>query len=60
VEHIDAVLPEAFGLVEKGVLDEEQFHDFAFTHSAEMLLKANPAFFEGTSVESAAAKLRGA
>ncbi|MEE8166921.1 MAG: amidohydrolase family protein [Myxococcota bacterium] len=60
VEQIEAVLPEAFGLVKKGVLDEEQFFEFAFAHSAEMLLNANPAFFEGTPVESAAAALRGA
>ena len=59
VVQIESVLPEAFGLVEKGVLDEEQFFDFAFAHAAELLLNSNPAFFEGTSVESAAAALPG-
>jgi hypothetical protein len=57
VEHIDQVVPEAFGLVKKGVLDEEQFRDFTFAHASEMLLNANPAFFEGTSLETEAAAL---
>ena len=51
------VVPEAYGLIEKGVLDEGQFRDFAFAHAAEMLLKANPAFFEGTALEAEAAAL---
>lgn len=57
VDH-ETVLPEAYGLIEKGVLDEDQFRDFTFSHSAEMLLKANPAFFEGTALESETASLR--
>ena len=57
VERIEAVVPEAFGLVKKGVLDEEQFGAFTFAHAAEMLLNANPAFFEGTSLETEAATL---
>ena len=53
----EGVVPEAFGLIEKGVVDEEQFRDFTFTHAAEMFLRTNPRFFEGTSVESSAAAL---
>ncbi len=51
------VVPDAHGLIEKGVLDEEQFREFTFVHSAEMLLKANPGFFEGTALEKDAARL---
>ena len=58
VDH-EAVVPEAHGLIEKGVVNEDQFKDFTFTHAAEMLLKANPAFFEGTAIESEAAGLLG-
>jgi predicted TIM-barrel fold metal-dependent hydrolase len=56
VDH-ETVLPEAYGLIEKGVLDADQFKDFTFTHATEMLLKANPNFFEGTAIESEAANL---
>jgi len=52
-----AVVPDAHGLIEKGVLNEDQFRDFTFCHSAEMLLKANSSFFEGTTLEGEAAKL---
>ena len=38
-------------------LDEDQFRDFTFSHSAEMLLKANPSFFKGTALEGEAAEL---
>jgi predicted TIM-barrel fold metal-dependent hydrolase len=56
VDH-EGVVPDAHGLIAKGVLNEDQFRAFTFTHSAEMLLSANPAFFEGTAVESEAARL---
>ncbi len=56
VDH-ESVVPDAHGLIAKGVLDEEQFRDFTFSHSAELLLKANPAFFEQTALESEAATL---
>jgi len=56
VDH-GAVVPDAHGLIEKGVLNEDQFRDFTFGHSAEMLLKANPSFFEGTALEGDASEM---
>lgn len=47
-------LEEAWELVEKGILDEAQFRDFVFGHSVELYAGANPDFFAGTALESAA------
>ncbi len=58
VERHERVSPEAWGLVGKGVLTEEEFRDFAFRHSAEMLTASNPSFFEGTALASDVASLR--
>jgi len=49
------VLPEAWQLVEEGLLSEEDFKQFAFTNQAEMHHAANPDFFKGTTVEHAVA-----
>ncbi len=57
VERHERVVPEAWGLVGKGVLTEEEFRDFAFRYSAEMLTASNPSFFEGTALESDVASL---
>ena len=51
-------MPEASGLIGKGVVDEEQFRDFAFVHAAEMLTASNSDFFSGTVLESEARELR--
>ncbi len=37
---------------------QEQFRDFAFRHSAQMLTASNPSFFEGTALASDVASLR--
>ncbi|MCH2171333.1 amidohydrolase [Myxococcota bacterium] len=57
VERIEEVVPEAFELVEDGVLTEEQFRDFTFTHPVAMLRSSNPHFFDGTGLESAVKEL---
>ena len=54
----EAVVPDAHGLIAKGVLDEDQFRDFTFTHAAEMLLKTNPHFFDDTALEAETRGLR--
>ena len=51
------MVPEAFELVEDGVLTEEQFRDFTFTHPVAMLRSSNPHFFDGTGLESAVKEL---
>jgi len=50
------VLPEAWELVEKSLLDREQFEAFVFGNAARLLRGANPDYFAGTVVEEAVAK----
>ena len=57
VERHEGVVPDAWGLVGKGVLTEEQFRDFALRYSTEMLTVSNPSFFERTALESDVASL---
>lgn len=45
------VLPEAWELVEDGVLDRAQFRAFACDNAIRLHGLANPAFFDGTAVE---------
>jgi predicted TIM-barrel fold metal-dependent hydrolase len=53
VEDVDDILNEAFELVEKKLVSEEDFRDFTFTNAARLYTTANPDFFRGTSCESA-------
>jgi len=55
VARMDEVLPEAFELVEKGLLTEGDFRDFAFANAVHLHGEMNPAFFAGTALEAAAA-----
>src|SRR5690348_15903049 len=48
---------EAYELVEHGLLNEEEFRDFAFANAAGMWCSMNPKFFEGTIVEGEVEKL---
>ncbi len=57
VPEIAAVLPEAWELVEKGLLDERDFRDFTFAFPASHWKATNPDFFRGTAVEAETAKL---
>jgi predicted TIM-barrel fold metal-dependent hydrolase len=50
------VLPEAFGLVEEGLLSEDDFRAFTFGNAVALHAGLNPDFFKGTVVEDAAAK----
>jgi len=47
---------EAWELVERGTLAESEFKDFAFMNAARLHAGPNPAFFQGTRVESAVAE----
>lgn len=49
------VLPEAFEMVEKGFVTEQDFREFTFTNAARLHTRNNPAFFKGTAVEQAVA-----
>ena len=51
VQDFRETLPEAWELVEKGVLDEAQFRAFTFENAAELMTATNSEFFVGTEVE---------
>src|SRR5437899_10463750 len=49
------VIPEAYELVDDGVITPEDFRDFTFTNAVRLWGTQNPKFFEGTAVARAAA-----
>jgi len=50
---------EAYELVEKGVISEEDFRDFVFVNPVKFMTALNPDFFTGTVVEQEVGKLLG-
>ena len=50
---LDGILPEAWKLVERGLLDEEDFCELVWRNPAQLFLGANPRFFAGTPAEGA-------
>jgi len=51
------VVPEAYELVEHGLLDEDDFRDFMFANAVRFWGEVNPDFFKGTVVEKQAAEV---
>jgi len=51
VPDFTGVLPEAWELIENGLVDRDQFKDFMFGNVAELFTSTNPQFFDGTVVE---------
>jgi predicted TIM-barrel fold metal-dependent hydrolase len=49
------VLPEAYELVEDGLITADDFRDFTFANAVRLWGAGNPRFFEGTTVAKAAA-----
>ena len=49
------VLPEAYELVEDGLITAADFRDFTFANAVRLWGTGNPEFFKGTAVEKAAA-----
>ena len=49
-------LPEAYELVEEGLISADNFRDFTFANSVHLWGTQNPRFFEGTAVAKAAAE----
>jgi hypothetical protein len=49
------VLPEAYELVEDGLITSDDFRDFTFANAVRLWGTQNPRFFEGTSVAKEAA-----
>ncbi len=50
------VIPEAFEMVEKGFVTDQDFREFTFTNAALLHTGNNPDFFKGTVVEQAVAE----
>jgi predicted TIM-barrel fold metal-dependent hydrolase len=57
VPDMAAVVPEAYELVEHGLLDADDFRDFMFANAVRFWGEVNPNFFEGTVVEKSAAQV---
>jgi predicted TIM-barrel fold metal-dependent hydrolase len=55
VPDMSRALPEAWELVEDGLLSAEDFRDFTFTNVVRFYTAVNPEFFVGTAVEKEAA-----
>ena len=54
VTDMNSVLPEAWELVEEGLLDTEEFSAFVFGNVVEFYGRVNPGVFAGTTVEDQA------
>jgi predicted TIM-barrel fold metal-dependent hydrolase len=57
VPNMADVVPEAYELVEDGLISEDDFRDFVFANPVRFWGEANPNFFKGTAVAAEAAAL---
>ena len=57
VPQMNQVLAEAHELVDKGLLDRDQFRSFSFENAVRCYACLDPGFFEGTRVEAEAARV---
>jgi predicted TIM-barrel fold metal-dependent hydrolase len=57
VPDMTEVVPEAYELVEHGLLDDDDFRDFTFENAVRFWGELNPDFFKGTVVERQAAEV---
>ena len=57
VPDMTEVVPEAYELVEHGLINEDDFRDFMFTNAVRFWGEVNPDFFKGTVVEKQAAEV---
>ncbi len=58
VPDMRGVINEAYEMVEKGLISEEDFRDFVFVNPVELWTGLNPDFFKGTAVEREVELLR--
>ncbi len=57
VPDMTEVVPEAYELVEHGLITDDDFRDFMFTNAVRFWGEVNPDFFKGTAVEKQAAEV---
>jgi len=55
VPDFSEVIPEAYEMVDRGFVTEQDFREFTFTNAARLHTRNNPDFFKGTVVERAVA-----
>jgi predicted TIM-barrel fold metal-dependent hydrolase len=55
VPDFDDVIPEAYEMVERKFVTDQDFREFTFTNAARLHTRNNPDFFKGTVVEKAVA-----
>ena len=60
VPDMGGVLPEAFELVEKGLLGADAFRAFTLDNGISLHTRLNPHYFDGTAIEARAHELTGA
>jgi len=53
VPDFEDVIPEAFEMVERRYVTEQDFREFTFSNAARLHTRNNPAFFDGTVVGQA-------
>ena len=51
VPDMTTCVPDAYQMVENGLMNEENFRDFMLTNPAEFFTSQNPDFFKGTTLE---------
>jgi predicted TIM-barrel fold metal-dependent hydrolase len=56
VPDFEEVIPEAFEMVERGYVTEQDFREFTFANAARLHTRNNPDFFKGTVVGEAVAR----
>ena len=56
VPDFEEVIPEAYEMVEKGFVTEQDFREFTFANAARLHTRTNPDFFKGTAIEGAVAE----
>lgn len=59
VSDMGHVVPEAWEMVEDGIMTEEDFHAFMFANPVRLFTRLDPHFFDGTAIESEARALAG-
>jgi len=57
VPDMAGVVPEAYEMVEHGLITDDDFRDFMFENAVRFWGEVNPDFFKGTAVEKAAAEV---
>jgi predicted TIM-barrel fold metal-dependent hydrolase len=56
VPDFEEVMPEAFEMLERGLMSAQDFREFTFTNAARLHTGNNPGFFAGTVVERSVAE----